>query len=72
MYVCLTVFSSLVMFAFVIYETRGLAGHYRTMMNQLLSYLYGAVSIFYISKMSFPNFQNEISIVFFLNMNPVL
>ena len=36
---------SLIMMAFVVYETRGLAGHYRTLINQLLSYLYGGVSI---------------------------
>ena len=38
--------SATVKIAFVIYETRGLAGHYRTLINQLLSYLYGAVSIY--------------------------
>ena len=35
---------STIMIAFVIYETTGRAGHYRTLINQLLSYLYGAVS----------------------------
>ena len=39
------ILASLVMFAFVQYETSGLAGHYRTLINQLLSYLYGFVSI---------------------------
>ena len=34
-----------IMFAFVYYETTGLAGHYRTIINQLLSYLYGGVSL---------------------------
>ena len=38
------VIASIVMLAFVSYETQGLAGHYRTLINQLLSYLYGAVS----------------------------
>ena len=38
------IISSVVMIAFVFYETQGLAGHYRTLINQLLSYLYGAVS----------------------------
>ena len=33
-----------IMLAFVYYETNGLAGHYRTIINQLLSYLYGGVS----------------------------
>ena len=39
------IFASLIMLAFVNYETRGLFGHYRTLINQLLSYLYGGVSI---------------------------
>ena len=39
------ILASVVMFAFVKYETSGLAGHYRTLINQLLSYLYGVVSI---------------------------
>ena len=38
------VIASIVMLAFVSYETQGLAGHYRTLINQLLSYLYGGVS----------------------------
>ena len=38
------VIAAMIMFAFVRYETGGLAGHYRTFINQLLSYLYGAVS----------------------------
>ena len=40
------IISSIVMITFVVYETQGLAGHYRTLINQLLSYLYGAVSDF--------------------------
>ena len=36
--------ASLVMLAFVAFETQGFAGHYRTLINQLLSYLYGGVS----------------------------
>ena len=28
------------------FETKGLAGHYRTLINQLLSYHYGAVIVF--------------------------
>ena len=38
------VVASIVMLAFVSYEAQGLAGHYRTLINQLLSYLYGGVS----------------------------
>ena len=38
------IFASLIMLAFVAHETRGLFGHYRTLINQLLSYLYGGVS----------------------------
>ena len=38
------VIASMVMVAFVTFETQGYAGHYRTLINQLLSYLYGAVS----------------------------
>ena len=37
--------ASIVMMIFVSYETKGLFGHYRTIMNQLLSYVYGSVSI---------------------------
>ena len=33
------ILASVVMFAFVQYETSGLAGHYRTLINQLLSYI---------------------------------
>ncbi len=39
------VIASMVMVAFVMFETQGYAGHYRTLINQLLSYLYGGVSI---------------------------
>ena len=44
------IMSSIIMFAFVVYETNGLAGHYRTLINQLLSYHYGAVRAFPILK----------------------
>ena len=37
------IMSSIIMLSFVVYETNGLAGHYRTLINQLLSYHYGAV-----------------------------
>ena len=40
------VIASMVMVAFVAFETQGLAGHYRTLINQLLSYLYGGVSTY--------------------------
>ena len=36
--------ASIVMLIFVSYETKGLFGHYRTVINQLLSFGYGAVS----------------------------
>ena len=39
--------ASIIMVAFVIYETR-VYGHYRTLINQLLSYLYGGVRYYYI------------------------
>ena len=39
------IWASIVMLIFVSYETKGLFGHYRTVINQLLSYVYGAVSI---------------------------
>ena len=42
---CVEVMASIVMVAFVAFETQGLAGHYRTLINQLLSYLYGGVRI---------------------------
>ena len=38
------ILSSTVMLIFVTYETKGLFGHYRTVINQLLSFGYGAVS----------------------------
>ena len=38
------IFGSLIMYTFVLYETRGYAGPYRTFINQLLSYLYLMVS----------------------------
>ena len=37
--------SSVTLIAFVVYETNGYAGHYRTLINQLLSFLYAAVSL---------------------------
>ena len=41
------IFASLIMLAFVDQETRGFFGHFRTLINQLLSYLYGGVSNLY-------------------------
>ena len=35
--------AALIMITFVYYETSGYAGHYRTLINQLLSYFYGGV-----------------------------
>ena len=40
----LELWAATVMLIFVIYETKGLFGHYRTVINQLLSFGYGAVS----------------------------
>ena len=37
------IISAIIMLVFVAYETGGYAGHYRTFINQLLSYLYGGV-----------------------------
>ena len=37
------VLESVIMMAFVVYETNGYNGHYRTLINQLLSHLYGGV-----------------------------
>ena len=37
------IISAVIMMTFVDYETKGLAGHYRTLINQLLSYHYGVV-----------------------------
>ena len=39
------ILASIIMFAFVSYETGGDAGHYRTAINQLLSCGYGGVSV---------------------------
>ena len=55
------VVSSMVMVAFVTYETQGYAGHYRTLINQLLSYLYGAVSYKYV----YPN-QSKLNNIFII------
>ena len=41
------ILSSTIMLIFVTYETKGLFGHYRTVINQLLSFGYGAVSYKY-------------------------
>ena len=38
------ILSSTILLTLVAYETKGYAGHYRTVMNQLLSCGYGAVS----------------------------
>ena len=35
--------ASIIMMAFVVYETNGYNGHYRTLINQLVSHLYGGV-----------------------------
>ena len=39
------VLASIPLFYFVIYETEGYAGHFRTVINQLLSFLYGEVKM---------------------------
>ena len=39
--------SSVILIAFVAYEKNGYAGHYRTLINQLLSVLYATVSNIY-------------------------
>ena len=40
------VIAAMIMFSFVYYERIGAAGSYRTVINQLLAYAYGAVSFF--------------------------
>ena len=40
------ILASLIMLAFVDLETIGLFGHYRTLINQLLSYLYGGAAVY--------------------------
>ena len=40
------VIAAMIMFSFVYYERSGAAGSYRTLINQLLAYAYGAVSFF--------------------------
>ena len=37
------ILASTILITFVVYETSGLAGHYRTVINQILSCGYGAV-----------------------------
>ena len=56
------IWASIVMGIFVTYETKGLFGHYRTVINQLLSFGYGAVSkknSGYDSCLSASKFQNK-------------
>ena len=38
------VMAAMIMFSFVSYERSGAAGYYRTVVNQLLAWLYGGVS----------------------------
>ena len=38
------VIAAMIMFSFVSYERSGAAGYYRTVVNQLLAWLYGGVS----------------------------
>ena len=54
------ILASLIMLAFVDHETRGFFGHFRTLINQLLSYLYGGVSIILYTLLTtviFPNIK---------------
>ena len=44
------VLASIPLLYFVAYETGGSAGHFRTVINQLLSFLYGAVRMFLLLK----------------------
>ena len=44
------VLASIPLLYFVAYETRGYAGHFRTVINQLLSFLYGAVRMILLLK----------------------
>ena len=44
------VLASIPLVYFVVYETEGYAGHFRTVINQLLSFLYGAVSMILLLK----------------------
>ena len=60
------ILASVVMFAFVKYETSGLAGHYRTLINQLLSYLYGVVSTHYLRETVLWRKTNVLIGVFYL------
>ena len=41
------IWASIIILTFVSYGTKGLFGHYRTVINQLLSFGYGAVRITY-------------------------
>ena len=44
------VLASIPLLYFVAYETGGCAGHFRTVINQLLSFLYVAVSMIFLKK----------------------
>ena len=74
------IFESFVMVTFVNYETAGLFGHYRTLINQLLSHLYGGVSTFlkfginvgdnYLAEieiLSFFSFRQHFMLLFFVD-----
>ena len=66
------IFESFVMVTFVNYETAGLFGHYRTLINQLLSHLYGGVSTFLkfsieIEILSFFSFRQHFMVLFFVD-----
>ena len=45
------VLASIPLLYFVAYETGGCAGHFRTVINQLLSFLYAAVRMIFLKKL---------------------
>ena len=59
------ILASIIMVAFVIYETR-VYGYYRTLINQLLSFLYSGVRHDYITHISSNN-KSEKNILLYIN-----
>ena len=64
--------ASTIMLIFVVYETNGLFGHYRTVINQLLSYGYGAVSKI-ITKIEFiVCYRRQITALIFIKIHRIV
>ena len=54
------ILGSMLMLAFVSYESQGYAGHYRTLINQLCSYFYSGVSTVVCKLVLMKSFQDSL------------